>query len=201
MQSSGYFFDGSKSAGLISTPSIAAPSLLFHEITSRVPTISSAACAVMLVRACGAKPSMSETKSSGTVAGEPAVNATRRPSRSRLNAAAHQRVRRRHARDRAGRRIDAEQVAGGLLQRREIQPVRHSTRPPRESRRTRRSASAACRRRRAPPPAARSSRTTAPCPSRSRRRSAGRPATTPGFVSAPGCDTIFFTSSPSSRSM
>ena len=83
--SSGYRFAGSKSAGLINTPSMSAPSLLFHEITSRVPSVKSAACDVMSVSLRGANGCTSVTKSSGSEAGEPAVKATRRPSRVTVN--------------------------------------------------------------------------------------------------------------------
>ena len=55
MQSSGYFFAGSKSAGLINTPSIVVPSVLFHEITSRVPSMNGFVCSVMFVRTRGEK--------------------------------------------------------------------------------------------------------------------------------------------------
>src|SRR6185369_11443177 len=43
--SRGYFFAGSKSAGLCSTPSIVAPSWLFHDTTSSVPAGQPAVCA------------------------------------------------------------------------------------------------------------------------------------------------------------
>ena len=47
--SSGYFFAGSKSIGLWSTPSIVAPSWLFHETTSSVLVAQPAVCAFMSV--------------------------------------------------------------------------------------------------------------------------------------------------------
>src|SRR6185295_14103720 len=47
--SSGYLRDGSKSIGLCRTPSIVAPSWLFHETTSSVPVAQLATCAFMSV--------------------------------------------------------------------------------------------------------------------------------------------------------
>ena len=51
--SSGYLREGSKSAGLCSTPSIAAPSWLFHETTSSEPIAKRAICAFMSVSFVG----------------------------------------------------------------------------------------------------------------------------------------------------
>src|SRR5580765_3529132 len=47
--SNGYFFDASKSAGLCRTPSIVAPSWLFHDTTSSVLAVQPAVCAFMSV--------------------------------------------------------------------------------------------------------------------------------------------------------
>src|SRR5678815_84235 len=77
MHSSGYFFDESKSAGLIKTPSISAPSVDFHDTSSRVPNEKFAVCAVIFVNTCGSHLSADVTKSSFKVVGEPAVNAIR----------------------------------------------------------------------------------------------------------------------------
>jgi hypothetical protein len=81
MQSSGYFFVGSKLAGLISTPSITVPSVLFHEITSRIPSVKPFTASVMRVSARGANDGRSLTKASFIDIGELAVNANFRPSR------------------------------------------------------------------------------------------------------------------------
>ena len=81
MQSSGYFFVASKLAGLISTPSMVAPSLLFQETTSRVPSVSDFVCSVMFVSPRGENRSTLETKTSFRDVGELAVNASCFPSR------------------------------------------------------------------------------------------------------------------------
>ena len=83
MQSSAYFFEGSKSAGLINTPSIIAPSWLFHEMSSRVPRVNCLACSVMFVRARGEKLFTSEMNISFSETGELAEKAIRCPSRVR----------------------------------------------------------------------------------------------------------------------
>src|SRR2546428_1791516 len=84
-QSSGYFFDGSKSAGLINTPSITVLSLLFQETTSRVPMMKLRVCSVIFVNARGEKLRTLETKTSLSDVGELAVNAICFPSRVREN--------------------------------------------------------------------------------------------------------------------
>src|SRR5438132_13700565 len=81
----GYFFAGSKSAGLINTPSIMVPSVLFQEMTSRVPMMKSRDCSVIFVRARGEKLRTSETKTSLSDVGELAVKAICVPSRVREN--------------------------------------------------------------------------------------------------------------------
>src|SRR6185369_4408741 len=82
MHSSGYFLAGSKSAGLIRTPSISVPSVDFHETSSRVPNEKFEVCAVIVVKRRGSHFSEDVTKSSLKVVGEPAVNAICFPSLS-----------------------------------------------------------------------------------------------------------------------
>src|SRR6185503_20320972 len=82
--SSGYLRDGSKSAGLWRTPSIAAPSWLFHETTSSVLVVSGAVCLFMSVSFLGLASVAAATNTSGTdLASEPR-NATREPSREKV---------------------------------------------------------------------------------------------------------------------
>src|SRR6266496_511730 len=85
MHNKGYFFVASKSAGLIKTPSIVVPSLLFQETTSLVPRMKAAACSVIVVSERGEKVRTSETKTSFRDVGELAVNATPRASCVREN--------------------------------------------------------------------------------------------------------------------
>src|SRR6185295_11786112 len=85
MQSSGYFFAGSKSAGLINTPSIVVPSVLFQETSSRVPNTSVFVCSVIFVRTFGEKFFRSEMNTSFREEGDGAVNANWRPSRVKEN--------------------------------------------------------------------------------------------------------------------
>jgi len=66
---------GSKSAGLMSTPSIVVPSLLCHEITSRVPSVNAFVCSLTLVNLRGAKLRASDTNTSLTLVGEATVKA------------------------------------------------------------------------------------------------------------------------------
>ena len=73
-QSRAYFFAGSKSAGLIRTPSIVVPSLLFQEMTSRVPRTNAPTWSVMRVRARGAQ-GRSETQTSASDVGDAATKA------------------------------------------------------------------------------------------------------------------------------
>src|SRR5262249_41634516 len=80
MHSRGRFFSGSKSAGLVSTPSMVVPSLLFQEITSDLPRIRDLVFSVILVSLRGAKSFTLETKTSLSALGELAVKATWRPS-------------------------------------------------------------------------------------------------------------------------
>src|ERR1043166_3358942 len=77
MQSSGYFFAGSKSAGLIKTPSIVVPSWLCQEIISRVPSVKDFVCSFRLVNLRGAKLCASETNTSFMLVGEATVKAIR----------------------------------------------------------------------------------------------------------------------------
>src|SRR6185369_11609940 len=84
-QSSGYFLVGSKSAGLINTPSIVVPSVLFQEITSRVPNTSGFVCSVMLVRARGEKFFAAERYTSLSEVGDVAVKDSCPPSRVKEN--------------------------------------------------------------------------------------------------------------------
>src|SRR6266550_9165365 len=81
MQSSGYFFAGSKSAGLINTPSIVVPSELVQETTSRVARLSDLVCSLRFVNTRGEKLRTLETKTSLSEVGELAVNPTCCPSR------------------------------------------------------------------------------------------------------------------------
>src|ERR1044072_468350 len=79
MQRSGYFFAGSKSAGLISTPSIVVPSLLFHEIASRVPSVNAFVWAVVSESFRGVNVLVPETKTSFMLAGGLATKAIASP--------------------------------------------------------------------------------------------------------------------------
>src|SRR6185503_20604018 len=79
--SSGYLRDGSKSAGLWRTPSIAAPSWLFHETTSRMLVTRAAVCAFMSVSFFGLASVAAATNTSGTDLASAPRNATRDPSR------------------------------------------------------------------------------------------------------------------------
>jgi hypothetical protein len=78
-QSRAYFFAGSKSAGLTSTPSITVPSLLFQEMTSRVPRTNPATWSVIRVSVRGAH-GRPETATSPRVAPEWVRKATLLPS-------------------------------------------------------------------------------------------------------------------------
>ena|GEM_PF-4261611 len=80
MHKSGRFFAGSKSAGLVSTPSMVVPSLLFQEMTSDLPRIKERVCLVMSVSLRGEKPFTSEMKTSRRELGEPVTKAIWRPS-------------------------------------------------------------------------------------------------------------------------
>src|SRR6185369_9913932 len=73
------------SAGLINTPSIVAPSVLFQEMTSRVPSRSVFDCAVIVVKERGENLCASETNTSFSEVGDAAVNANCRPSRVKEN--------------------------------------------------------------------------------------------------------------------
>src|SRR5437899_2527532 len=84
-QSSGYFFVASKSAGLISTPSMVVPSRLFQEMTSRVPRMNELACSERFVSRRGEKLRTEETKTSFMLFGEPATKAIRSPARVKEN--------------------------------------------------------------------------------------------------------------------
>src|SRR3977135_2449892 len=85
IQSIGYFLVALKLAGLIRTPSMVAPSLLFHEITSRVPRVKARACSVMSVSLRGAKLFTPEIKPSFMAVGDPATKARRSPARVKEN--------------------------------------------------------------------------------------------------------------------
>src|SRR5437763_5513642 len=74
-QSNGYFFAGSKFAGLIRIPSMVVPSWLFQEMTSRVPSVNGFVCAFMSVSLRGASCGIVETNTSLILVGEPAVKA------------------------------------------------------------------------------------------------------------------------------
>ena len=152
-----------------------------------------AACAVMSVRALrreSVEVRDEQLRHSGCRTGRerhaPAVAIEAEP-------AAHQVVRRRHARDRAG--LPDPSGTGGrrssAAPRSTARPV--STRPPRESRRTCRSASAACR----PSAGTTASREIFAKDSSlpiAVEKTICRPSGDhSGFVSRPGCDTIFFT--------
>src|SRR5438046_440443 len=91
MQRSGYFLVGSKSAGLIKTPSIVVPSVLVQEIISRIPRTNCRVCSVIFVNWRGVKLRASVTKISLRDVGEPAVNAIRLPSRVKENEVASKR--------------------------------------------------------------------------------------------------------------
>src|SRR5580765_820394 len=82
--SSGYFFEGEKSFGLTRTPSIAAPSLLVHDTTSRDPTTKGASWADMSVSFAGPAKSIPTRNTSAIDVGEPAVKATRLASFERV---------------------------------------------------------------------------------------------------------------------
>src|SRR6185503_7866223 len=79
--SSGYLRDGSKSAGLCSTPSMAAPSWLFQETISRVPMAKRASCAFMSVSLTGLASEDGATNTSATDRASAPRKATRLPSR------------------------------------------------------------------------------------------------------------------------
>ncbi len=78
-QSRAYFLAGSKSAGLMRTPSIAVPSLLFQEMISRVPRTNGAAWSVMRVSVRGLNGNP-ETQTSFRVVGDADMKAIRFPS-------------------------------------------------------------------------------------------------------------------------
>ena len=77
------FLAGSKSAGLMSTPSITVPSLLFQEMTSRVPRVQPATWSVIRVRRRGFQGN-SETPISASAAAAAVWKATRFPSLEKL---------------------------------------------------------------------------------------------------------------------
>src|SRR5215217_1472101 len=79
--SRGYLRDGSKSAGLCRTPSMAAPSWLFHDTTSRVPIAKRAICAFMSVSFVGFASVAGPTNTSAIDAASAPKNAAREPSR------------------------------------------------------------------------------------------------------------------------
>src|SRR6185436_8119625 len=89
--SSGYLRDGSKFDGLCSTPSIVAPSWLFHEMTSSVLVVKAAVCAFRSVsrRACSVRlePDATSvsgaTKTSGSERASAPRNAMLEPSREK----------------------------------------------------------------------------------------------------------------------
>ena len=83
-QSRAYFLAGSKSAGLTRTPSIVAPSLLFQETTSRVPSVQAATWSVIRVRMRGPQ-GRSVTQISGRAVAVAAWKAERFPSLEKEN--------------------------------------------------------------------------------------------------------------------
>src|SRR5688500_7963170 len=78
---SGYLRVESKFAGLVSTPSISAPSVLFQVITSRTPATSESVCDVILVSTRGVQRAVAVIATSGSDAGDPIRTAAWLPSR------------------------------------------------------------------------------------------------------------------------
>src|ERR1700682_945701 len=83
--SSGYFFDGSRFAGLISTPSIVAPSLDFQLMTSRLPSCQLRIGSLMAVTTRGTHGVVLLTAISGSAPGEATVKPTFDPPDVREN--------------------------------------------------------------------------------------------------------------------
>ncbi len=93
------------------------PSWLFHEMTSRVPSVEPFDLIGHRASAGAARTSpTSETNTSFSEVGDGAVKAIVRPSCVKRDAAGDQVVGLADARDRAAGRIDPEQVRRGLLQ-------------------------------------------------------------------------------------
>src|SRR5215470_15589984 len=82
--SSGYLRDGSKSTGLCRTPSMVAPSWLFHETTSSVLVVHPEVCELVSVSLRAVESdAIGATKTSPSDFGSDSRNATDDPSRDR----------------------------------------------------------------------------------------------------------------------
>ena len=98
------------------------PSLLFHDTTSRVPTISADNWLVIVVSLVAANAVASATNTSPSDVGDAAVNATRAPSADSVNAG-HQAVRLADPPDLSCGGVDREEVTRGFLLRIKVDGV------------------------------------------------------------------------------